>query len=130
MKNDEPLLIDGKTIEEWEPGWKAVPDGLKYHQPDLNSVVGLYRYLLDLDVVALGTGIDMSGGIAKRLSDFIRPGDSGRDHHAGRLIHENRHLLKVEVLITGSGRSAQDIALQLLNPMLEFHRPAWTIYRV
>jgi hypothetical protein len=126
MKKVKAPPLDENAVAEWETQWKKVPGGLKCHQPDLNSVVGLYRYLLGLDVVALGTGIDMGGGIAKRLSDFIRSGDRSRDHHTGRLIHENRHLLKVEVLITGSGPLAQEIAKQLKPPMIALHKPTWT----
>lgn len=70
-------------------------------------------------------------------------GGRGSLHRPLVLFHEAKHLgsarllpkvrilvLKVEVLITGSGRHGQEVALKLLNPMLELQRPAWIIFRV
>jgi len=127
MTENPPPVIGGKTIEEWEGRWIQVPLGLLRHQPHLREVVGLYRYKLNGQVVALGTGTDSKGGIAKRLSDFIRSGWSGRDHHAGQLIYAHRHQLVVEVLIAGSGPQAQAIARQLRDPMVELHSPPWNV---
>lgn len=125
MTKDELPSFGGKTIEEWNQEWVRVPDGLKHHQSQLTYVVGLYRYRLHSQDMALGTGTDSKGGIAKRLSDFIRPGWSGRSHHAGQLIFEHRKKLELWVLITGSGPAARSVARRLKAPMEAFHQPAW-----
>jgi hypothetical protein len=75
----------------------------------------------------LGTGTDTKGGIAKRLSDFIRLGWSGRSHHAGQRIFEHRDQLEVWVLITGSGPYARKIARLLKAPMMGIHQPDWNV---
>ena len=80
MKTNEPRLHDGKTLIEWDRLWVRVPDGLKEYQPDLRSKAGLYRVLQNGMVMAIGTGTDKGGGLAKRLSDFFRPSWSGRNH--------------------------------------------------
>jgi hypothetical protein len=126
MTNIQPLLIGGKTIETWERLWREVDGGLKHHQRQLRYKVGLYRFTLKGQIMAIGVGTERVAGLAKRLSDFRRPGKSGRSHHAGELIYENRDRLEVEVLVTGSDLHAQDIAKKLKAAMLELHRPAWS----
>lgn len=125
MTTDLMPQIDSKTLEEWNLQWVRVPNGLRQHQAHLTEDVGLYRYLLDGQTMALGTGTDSKGGIAKRLSDMIRPSWSGRDHHAGQLIYAHRNRLTVEVLLTGAGRYAQAIARRLKGPMVNLHQPVW-----
>ena len=127
MTTDLMPQIDGKTLEEWNLQWVRVPNGLRQHQAQLTEEVGLYRYLLDGQTMALGAGTDSKGGIAKRLSDMIRPSWSGRDHHAGQLVYAHRDQLTVEVLLTGAGRQAQAIARRLRGPMITLHQPVWNV---
>lgn len=127
MTTDPTPQIGGKALEEWNLQWVCVPHGLKHHQAYLTEEVGLYRYLLNNETMALGAGTDSKGGIAKRLSDMIRPSWSGRDHHAGQLVYAHRNQLTVEVLLTGSGRQAQAIARRLRGPMIALHHPVWNV---
>ena len=127
MPKIEPLLIGGKAIEEWDRLWVRVEGGLKHYQPKLRHQFGLYRISQNGQIMALGTGTDKDGGLAKRLSDFHRPSPSGRNYHAGALINENLDSLKVEVLITGSDRHAPEIGQQLKTPMVRLHQPVWTV---
>ena len=126
MTSDQPLSIGGKTIDEWDQ-WVKVPGGLDDYQPQLRYKVGLYRVLDSGRIVALGTGTDKGGGLAKRLSDFRRPSPSGRNHYAGARINANLGGLEIEVLITGSDRHAREIGRQLKAPMMQRHRPAWNV---
>jgi hypothetical protein len=119
--------VGGKTIEEWDRLWTAVPGGLAKYHSNLRSKVGLYRVCRNGKVMALGQGTDTAGGIAKRLSDFRRPSPSSRKHHAGELINGNLDDLKVEVLITGSGAEAQKLGRRLRTPMLRLHAPPWNV---
>lgn len=96
---------------------------LRHHE--LDGLLGLFRLTRNGQDVFIGTGIDIKDGLPKRLYDFHRQSDSGRDYHAGRLIYEHRDQLEVQVLITGTDREAQRIARQLKRAMVERHRPAW-----
>jgi hypothetical protein len=125
MQSNDGPLIGGKTLEEWDRLWTKVEGGFQHYHPELRHVVGLIRVSRDGQIMALGTGCDRDGGLAKRQSDFRRPGSSGRNHYAGRLIYEHRHELLVEVLITGSDSHAQEIGRQLKTLMIERHRPKW-----
>jgi hypothetical protein len=127
MTSDQPLSIGGKTIDEWDRLWVKVAAGLDNYQPKLRYGVGLYRVFYNGQIVALGTGTDKGGGLAKRLSDFRRPSPSGRNHYAGGRINANLARLEVEVLITGSDQNAREIGRQLKAPMMQRHRPAWNV---
>lgn len=126
MTKIQPLLIGGKTIEDWDRLWVVVEGGLKRPQPKLRHQVGLYRVSLKGRIMAVGAGTDKVGGLAKRLADFRRPSPSGRNHHAGELINANLDLLEVEVLITGSNRHAREIGQLLKTPMIRLHQPVWS----
>ncbi len=125
MTNVQSRLIGGKTIEDWDRLWLRVEGGLKHNQPQLRHEAGLYRMSLKGQIMALGAGTDRGGGLAKRLSDFRRPSPSGRNHHAGELIHANRDQLQVEVLITGADRNAREVGQQLKTLMIHLHQPVW-----
>ena len=125
MKNAKSPLIGGQFIQEWDRKWVKVPGGLRHHQSHLRAKVGLYRLTLNGRIVAIGTGTDKKGGLAKRLSDFRRPSPSGRSYHTGRLIYDHLDQLDVEVLITGK-RHQPETGRQLKWPMILRHRPAWT----
>lgn len=128
MTKNQPLLIDAMTIDEWDRKWDDVPGGLRRPQPQLRHTVGLYRLTLRGQIMALGTAVDRSRGIAKRLADLGRNGDSGRNHHAGKLIFKNLDVLELEVLETGGNvEHAREIARQLRTPMIQRHHPVWTV---
>ncbi len=127
MTKVEPSPIGGRAVEDWDRLWVTVDDGLKDYQPSLRNRVGLYRVSRNGVTMAIGTGTDKAGGLAKRLSDFHRPSPSGRNHHAGLLIYGARDSLKVEVLVTGSDGYAREIGRQLKMPMTRLHEPAWNL---
>ncbi|MGV9008460.1 hypothetical protein [Brevundimonas sp.] len=126
MTNDEPLLIDGRPLPEWEAKWRKVPGGLRQAQRHLRDKIGLYRITYRGEVAVVGVATDRKGGLAKRFSDFTRPSSSGRNHHAGRLIYKHRNEVELEVLITGDRHSSPDVAKRLKAPMIEVHKPIWT----
>ena len=125
MTNIKPLVIGGKTLEDWDREWVQLDGGLRQPHPKLRYTVGLYRASLGGQIVVIGTGTDKGGGLAKRLSDFRRPSPSGRDYYAGERLHEDLDRPRVEVLITGHGLQAREIAQQLKTPMILRHKPSW-----
>lgn len=129
MKNDEPLLIEGKTIEEWDQEWRPIAGGLRISRPELRYVVGLYRCSFGGQISALGTGTDRRKAMEKRFYDFRRTGDSGRRYYAGQKVHEHLDQLEVEILKTGPNvEHAREIARKLRTPMIRRHRPIWTAH--
>lgn len=125
MKNLEPLLIDGKTIEEWNSDWADIPAWMNPDTYDLHGEVGLIRFLEDGKVVAYSLGTELEAGLRKRLADFFRKSESGRNYATGRRIYTQRHGLKVQVLITGSDAAAQGYAHLLKPEMMRLKPPAW-----
>ncbi len=120
-------LIDKQAIESRYGTWVEVEGGLSRYHPPLRGQFGLYRLSLKGRVVAIGTGTDKKGGMAKRLSDFHRTSPSGRNHYAGNLIYANRMEIKIEVLLLGRDYPARLLARQLRDPMVALHKPAWTV---
>lgn len=123
---DAPLYGD-KTLSEWDQDWERVPTGLKAYQPQLRHRLGLIRMTLNGRVMFVGTGADRDGGIAKRLSDFIRDSPSGRNHYAARKINENREILEVDAIYTGKSFRGQELANLLKTPMIRWHKPEWNV---
>ncbi len=127
MKNVKSLMIGGKPIEAWDQQWVRVAGGLSCYHPHLRGQFGLYRLSFKGRIVAIGTGTDKKGGVAKRLSDFQRTSPSGRNHYAGNLIYANRTDITVEVLVVGRDYRAREVARQLRDRMVALHKPAWTV---
>lgn len=127
MNNRQTPLIAGRTLDEWNRLWVRLPGGLMIPHHALGTKVGVYRLSLDGQITVVGTGTDKKDGIAKRLYDYRRPGNSSRRHYAGQLVYENLNRLELEVLITGSDWQARVTAEKLKWPMIRLHRPVWTV---
>jgi hypothetical protein len=120
-------MFAGRTLDEWNRLWVRLPGGLMIPHHALGTRVGLFRLSLDGQFMVVGTGTDKKNGIAKRLYDYRRPGNSSRRHHAGQLVHEHLDRLELDVLLTGSDWQARETAEKLKWPMIHFHRPVWTV---
>lgn len=127
MTTTDAPLYGEKTLPEWDRLWVRVPNGLKEYQPKLRHKLGLIRATLNGRVMYIGTGCDLGGGIAKRLSDFIRDSPSGRNHYAAQKINENRDILDVDVIYTGKSFDGQELARALKTPMIHLHDPEWNV---
>ena len=120
-------MFAGRTLDEWNRLWVRMPGGLMIPHHALGTRVGLFRLSLDGQFMVVGTGTDKKNGIAKRLYDYRRPGNSSRRHHAGQLVHEHLDRLELDVLLTGSDWQARETAEKLKWPMVRLHRPVWTV---
>lgn len=125
MQNDEQLKIGPKTVEEWDQGWANIPAWMSPDTYKLHGEVGLIRFLEDGKVVAYSLGTELEAGLRKRLADFFRESESGRNYATGRRIYAHRHGLKVQVLTTGSDAAAQGYAHLLKPEMMRLNPPAW-----
>ena len=129
--NDDDIsntLIGGMTVGERDQKWVPILGGLYGPLSTFRYHVGLWRVSLHGEIVGLGMAGEWdNGGFRKRLSDFTRPGWSGRDHKMGRLIYEHRYELNLELLILGSDSSAACLAKELVPAMIALHRPKWSV---
>ncbi len=125
MKNDNQMKIGPKTSEEWNSGWADIPAWMSPATYKLHGEVGLIRFFEDGEVVAYSLGTELEAGLRKRLADFFRESESGRNYATGRRIYANRHGLKVQVLATGSDAAAQGYARMLKPEMMRLKPPAW-----
>ncbi len=124
----EDTPIDGKSVGEWNRSWVHLPGGLFNLPPELRDRVGLYRVRLAGDVRFIGCAREPgNGGIAKRLRDFTRNAAGGRDHHAGALIHQHRHEVEIDLLVTGTDEAAGHAAQRLKSALLQVFRPPWNV---
>lgn len=127
MKNDL-IIISGKTLPEWHSEWTPIQGGLRRSHPELRHLVGVFRALLNGTPMFLGCGREyLNRGLMKRLSDFTRSGDGGRDHHGGLYIHEYRRQVEIEVIVTGIDEAASWLALRLKEAFLSEDRPPWNV---
>lgn len=124
----DQLMIGGKALASWNAEWTSLDGGLGVSHPELRGKIGLFRTLLRGDVTYLGCATEGNNrGLRKRLADFVRPSENGRRHHAGKLIHQHRDQVQVEVLIVGEDYRAGIIATQLKTALLAQGRPAWNV---
>lgn len=125
MSDIDSIEVGGKALADWDQMWVPLKGGATVYHAELRGRVGLYRFKLQGQVMAIGVATEQPGGLAKRLSDFRRDSSSARDHHMGRLINLHLHDLTAEVLITGSGSEGAALATQLTKAMVERHKPVW-----
>jgi hypothetical protein len=124
----DQMMIGGKPLAAWNAEWMPLDGGLRVPHPELRGQIGLFRTILRGDVMYLGCATEgKNRGLRKRLSDFVRPSENGRRHHAGELIHRHRDQVQVEVLIVGENQRASVIARQLKNAFLAEARPSWNV---
>ena len=117
-------LIGGKTIDEWDGLWEAVPGALRRRHPELKGKVGLLRFTLDGEIMYIGKAVEEVPGFFKRLYDFHRLNKSGRKHFGAELVYEHRDVVEVDVLIVKTGWRV-DVAKELRTVMIERHSPPW-----
>jgi len=122
--SDADALIDDLTLAQWEALWADVPDGFTGPHRNLRGKSGLYRAICHGETVVIGKPSGKGGSdLKRRISDFIRPSSSGRNYDAGEFLNANHNTLQLMVLVTGTGRSARELAAALKGPMLELHMP-------
>ncbi|KQM13893.1 hypothetical protein [Novosphingobium sp. Leaf2] len=123
-------LVAGRTLAEWNQQWQPLEHGLSKRHDELRETVGVFRFRRKDEVVYIGCAREYAkGGLRKRLSDFTRPGDSGRTHYAGQKIYENREHLEVDVIVTGTDYKAGWTALRLKGALLGIRQPIWNATR-
>lgn len=123
-------LIGGRKLTEWNQDWQQLKGGLGKRHDALKNAVGVFRFSLRDEVVYIGCAREhTTGGIDKRLFDFVRKSPSARMHHAGQKIYENRDQLQVDVIVTGTDYQAGSDAFRLNAAFLRQKKPFWNVAR-
>lgn len=130
--NDEGIVelcnqvIGGHAVGVWDKRWLSVPRWWLSDSPELRRARGLVRLSLRGEVMAIARASDNRRGFAKKFSDYVRPSPSSRDHHMGRLIHDNRHDLVADIIITGENSDMERVNIALKRAMVKLYRPVWS----
>ncbi|MDL4842464.1 GIY-YIG nuclease family protein [Aquibacillus rhizosphaerae] len=125
------ITYKGLTVTQWNRKWIWLGpldalsiDTLKHY----NKVIGLYKMVINGNVVYVGKAIEFSnGGFRKRIRDYRRSSNSGRTHGSGRKIHENTGNLQVSILIVGSKSEDVKLVESLEIAMIKYLDPVWNV---
>jgi excinuclease UvrABC nuclease subunit len=80
---------------EWQRIGVLKQDFSKY-----NKDIGVYRALLNDEVVYVGKATELdNGGFRKRLRDYTRESDSARNYPAGEKMYEHRDDIQIEIIV-------------------------------
>jgi len=119
-------VIGVRTVAEWDKRWQLVPDWRTADTPELRRGRGIVRFCLHGEVVAIARASDNQRGFVKKFSDYVRPSPSSRDHHMGKMIHDNRHDLVADIIITGENSDMERVNIDLKRAMVKLYRPVWS----
>lgn len=122
--------IDGKLLSDWEKEWDRKKGGFAIPHDELRQELGLYRAVLDGEVVAIGRATEVGRGLSKRLGDLRRSKGSAGAHHIGRMIRKHVDELELEVLIVGRNHHAAEVTKVLRREMNRFHQPKWNVHKL
>jgi len=121
-------LIGGKSFPEWEAQWQSIGTLNSADLTPLNKYVGLYRAILDGEIVYIGRAIEYNnGGLRKRLSDYTRDSSSARKHSSGQKMYSHRDQLHMEVNITGDSEEGATTANKLEVLFIGKYKPRWNV---
>ena len=87
-----------KSTQKWiglGPLSETMTDFAKY-----NRDIGVYRAILGNEVVYIGKATELeNGGLRKRLRDYTRSSDSARNYPSGRMLHQHKDEVRIELLL-------------------------------
>lgn len=114
-------LVGGRSLAEWEGGWRRIGLLTSAHVTAPQDAVGLFRLRQGGDVVYLGRSNGAPGNCLRRTLRSLAHGGSHTGTILDRQLPERAHGLAVDILITGS----ETFAGQLEDHWLRQDQPAW-----
>lgn len=118
--------IMGKTVSQWDSGWKSIGMLKDADLTPYNHCVGLYRHVVDGTTKYVGRAIELhNGGFRKRLSDYRRDSDSARKHRSGKTIYENLDSIHTYILVVGDTEEAVEATKKLEGYFIRKYNPEW-----
>ncbi len=118
------LVICGRTIEEWDMRWEAVPGGFAGEHPELIGVPGLARAVLNGQVMYILRAIE-DRGLQKGLQRIRGKPQTGNAGFGARKIKEHIADLDLEILRVEDVGSTTGCIKELKSRMIDLHRPTW-----
>ena len=117
--------INNLSLCEWNHEWRHLGI-LRQVAHSAPTDVGLYRAKLQGRIVYVGVASEYKNrGLRKRLSDYVRPDNRGRDTTAGQRLNQYADSLEVDVLVTGKDSAAADSARRLEPGFIFLFQPEW-----
>lgn len=112
--------------------WKRVGflKDVDRYKPDK---IGVYRAKLDERIMYVGVATEKNKGslnshywgLHKRLKDYIRSEDSGRDDGAGPQMYQNKNELIIETIEMDSSEENVQLAMLLERLFIYSLKPVW-----
>jgi hypothetical protein len=127
MQNE--IRVGGVPLAEWRKKRQRLDAGLQRRYHELYGQLGVFVVSLNGKDMYIGCGTQIRFGLGKRLFDYVRESDSARDDHSGRLIHQHRDQVAVDIITTGSDRAAAQVAKELKRAFLAAGKPPWNVRR-
>ncbi len=93
---------------------------------DYNKDIGVYRASLDGEVVYIGKSTELdNGGFRKRLRDYTRSSNSARDYPAGKLMHQHKNEIQIEIVIFKQHLDSLSDIEKLETQLIKELKPIW-----
>jgi len=106
------------TDKDWEEGLISI----SY----LNKSIGLYKAILNDEVVYIGKATEWdNSGLTKRLRDYVRKSDSGRNYPSGQMMFNNKDNIHIQVLIVGDSKDSINTTECLEKLFIKEYNPKW-----
>ena len=116
----------GKSFSQWNRECKSIGPLKTANLSPYNHCVGLYRHLVDGEVMYVGRAIELyNGGFRKRLSDYRRENNSARKHQSGSTINAHLDEIETQILIVGSTPEAVEATKQMEPVFIRYYSPEW-----
>ncbi len=91
-----------------------------------NKDIGIYKAILDEKIVYIGKATELNnGGFRKRLRDYTRDSDSGRDYPAGRYMYNYKEEIVIEIILMNRTDQGISEAEQLEKSLILELDPIW-----
>lgn len=114
-------LVGGRSLAEWESGWRRIGLLTSAHITAPQEAVGLFRLRQGGEIVYLGRSDSANANCLRRTLRALIHGGARTGTVLDRQLPERANELAVEILITGSA----NFAGQLEDRWLKQARPAW-----
>jgi hypothetical protein len=120
-----PEQVGGRTLEEWEKGWRRIGLLSSAHVTAPRETAGLFRLRLGQEIVYLGRSNRANAHCLRRTLHALTR-DPAHSSPLAQLLRQRGHELAVEILITaneGHARQLQERWLQRQPPVWNPPRP-------
>ena len=104
--------------------WITIPLWDKIGLSGFTHARGIFQFLLDDETMFIGFAAGLNANLGNRIVAYRSPKGTGRNHHAGRLIYEQRAELKLQIAILDLPE--EQIAL-LANELIKEIQPPWRV---